>query len=55
VPWLASQRYEYLRREMLYAAEHRRANMQKDHSAPFRQIAESDFDAIADYLSRLPP
>jgi cytochrome c553 len=55
VPWLNSQHYEYLRREMDYTVEHRRANMQRDHAALFQKLTPMDVEAVADYLSRLPP
>jgi cytochrome c553 len=55
VPWLNSQHYEYLRREMSYTVEHRRPNMEKDHAAAFQKLTATDFGALADYLSRLPP
>jgi len=55
VPWLNSQHYEYLRREMSYTVEHRRPNMEKDHATLFQKLTPNEIDATADYLSRLPP
>lgn len=55
IPWLDSQHYEYLQREMSYTSEHRRPNMDKDHAALFQKFTAPDIDAVADYLSRLPP
>jgi cytochrome c553 len=55
IPWLNSQHYEYLQREMSYTIEHRRPNMEKDHAALFQKLAAMDVEALADYLSRLPP
>lgn len=55
VPWLASQHYEYLRREILYTLDHRRPNMEKTHGRLFQPLSQQDVDGLADYLSRLPP
>jgi len=55
IPWLNSQHYEYLQREMAYTLEHRRPNMEKDHAALFQRLSPADLGALADYLSRLPP
>lgn len=55
IPWLNSQHYEYLQREMSYTLEHRRPNMQKDHAALFEKLTAGDVEAVAAYLSRLPP
>lgn len=55
IPWLNSQHYDYLRREMLYTTEHRRPNMEKAHAALFQNLHQQDIDDLADYLSRLPP
>ncbi len=55
IPWLNSQHYEYLQREMSYTLEHRRPNMDKDHAALFEKLTATDIEALADYLSRLPP
>ena len=55
IPWLNSQHYEYLQREISYAQEQRRPNMEKAHATLFRGFTPQDVDGIADYLSRLPP
>lgn len=55
IPWLDSQHYEYLQREMSYAVDHRRPNMEKAHAMLFQQLTPQNIDALADYLSRLPP
>lgn len=55
VPWLASQHYEYLRREILYSRDRRRPNMEKKHAELFQPMSQQDIDGLADYLSRLAP
>jgi cytochrome c553 len=55
IPWLNSQHFEYLQREISYAVEHRRPNLEKDHAALFQSLSQQDIDGVADYLSRLPP
>jgi cytochrome c553 len=55
IPWLNSQHYQYLRREMSYTLEHRRPNMEKDHAGQFQKLTATDIEALAAYLSRLPP
>jgi cytochrome c553 len=53
VPWLAGQHYEYLLREMYYTVDHRRPNLSREHLAIFSHFDRSEFEGLADYLSRL--
>jgi cytochrome c553 len=54
IPWLGGQHYQYLLREMYYTVDQRRPNLARDHMRLFARFEGTSFEAVADYLSRLP-
>lgn len=53
-PAIAAQHYNYLVREMQYIRVGTRANSHPDMVKVIKKISQSDMEAVADYLSRLP-
>lgn len=55
VAQLAGQHFEYLRRQIYNAIDDERAGFTSSHVRLLRQLHQEDIEAVADYLSRLPP
>jgi cytochrome c553 len=55
IPRVAGQHYEYLQRQFYDAVDGRRPNFSPEHIRLLAQLEHDDIEAVADYLSRLPP
>lgn len=54
-PMLAAQHYRYLLREMQFIRDGDRGNSNPDMVKVIKPYADSDLEALADYLAQLPP
>jgi len=54
-PMVASQHYNYLKRETRESRDHGRRNASPDMVKVLKPYSDADIDAVSDYMSRLPP